>query len=105
LTLREIHDFELPSGCMCDTNEGDIVVVNAQNAYGEHSKHEGKLGLVVSTTAGIIPGLYTWVIFEPAGEQDKRKWHPFAYGGVTVLDRENYCMACPGMWRHEKLWR
>lgn len=79
----------------CDYREGDAVVVLPKDAYGgSQEKYAGKRAWVVSTIAGTVPGLLTWVVFDKKHKEDQRRWVGFYWGGLRVKRRANRCMFC-----------
>jgi len=67
----------------------DIVFIKEQDAYGRETKRAGKVGYVVSTSAGIVPGLVAWVAFS---ERACKNWHDFIkdcsyyyYGALEIV--------------------
>ena len=60
-------------------------MVLRKDAYGKRQRRAGRIGIVVSTTAGITPGLYIDVVFDKAHAADRRRWCAYGYGGLRRL--------------------
>ena len=64
---------------------GDQVLVLRKDAKGKRQRRAGQIGIVVSTDAGVFPGLYTYVVFDKAHKADRRRWCAYGYGGLRRL--------------------